>query len=103
DSVYLHTRSRDQMPERVWPILVRQVEQALRHWHEPDRGIWEVRGEPKHFTSSKMMCWVAADRGARLARLREDHEKADRWQQAADEIHADVCEHGVDSRGVFTQ
>jgi GH15 family glucan-1,4-alpha-glucosidase len=101
DSVYLHTKSRDQMPERVWPILVTQVEQALEHWRQPDRGIWEVRGEPKHFTSSKMFCWVAADRGARLARLREDVEKAERWQAAADEIHADILEHGVDDRGVF--
>jgi len=103
DSVYLHTKSRDQMPERVWPILVKQVERALEHWREPDRGIWEIRGEPQHFTSSKMMCWVAADRGARLARLREDDEKAQRWQEAADEIHADVCAHGLDERGVFTQ
>ena len=51
--------------------------QAIRHWREPDRGIWEVRGEPKHFTSSKIMCWVACDRGARLARLREDEETRD--------------------------
>jgi GH15 family glucan-1,4-alpha-glucosidase len=49
------------------------------------------------------MCWVACDRGARLARLREDFERAERWQLAADEIHADVCEHGVDARGVFCQ
>ena len=73
DSVYLHTRSRDELPERVWPILKRQVEAApSRNWREPDRGIWEVRGEPKHFTSSKVMCWVALDRGARLAELREE-------------------------------
>jgi len=103
DSVYLHTRSRDHLDERIWPILVRQVEAALEHWREPDRGIWEVRGEPKHFTSSKVMCWVAADRGARLARLREDRERAERWQAAADEIHADICAHGIDDRGVFTQ
>jgi alpha,alpha-trehalase len=103
DSVYLHTKSRDHLDERIWPLLVKQVEAALRHWREPDRGIWEVRGEPRHFTSSKLMCWVAADRGARLARLREDHEYARRWQQAADEIHADICANGVDKRGVFTQ
>jgi len=103
DSVYLHTRSRDHLDERIWPILVRQVEAALEHWREPDRGIWEVRGEPKHFTSSKVMCWVAADRGARLARLREDRERAERWQAAANEIHADICAHGIDDRGVFTQ
>jgi GH15 family glucan-1,4-alpha-glucosidase len=49
------------------------------------------------------MCWVAADRGARLARVREEFELADRWQGAANEIYEDVCEHGVDDRGVFTQ
>jgi GH15 family glucan-1,4-alpha-glucosidase len=103
DSIYLHTRSRDQLPDRLWPIIKRQVETALKRWREPDRGIWEVRGDPKHFTSSKMMCWVAADRGARLARLRDDEATAARWQAAAEEIHADICEHGVDSRGVFVQ
>ncbi|MFL5884369.1 MAG: glycoside hydrolase family 15 protein [Thermoleophilaceae bacterium] len=103
DSVYLHTKSRDALPERVWPMLETQVEAALAHWREPDRGIWEVRGEPKHFVSSKVMCWVAADRGARLARLRDDLDRADAWELAAQEIHHDVCENGVDSRGVFTQ
>jgi GH15 family glucan-1,4-alpha-glucosidase len=103
DSVYLHTRNRDHLDERVWPILSRQVEAALSHWREPDRGIWEVRGEPQHFTSSKVMCWVAADRGARLARIRDESEAAARWQAAADEIHADICAHGLDKRGVFTQ
>jgi GH15 family glucan-1,4-alpha-glucosidase len=62
-----------------------------------------VRGEPQHFTSSKLMCWVAADRGARLARLREDEATARRWQAAAEEIHADLCANGVDERGVFVQ
>jgi GH15 family glucan-1,4-alpha-glucosidase len=103
DSFYLHTKSRDGLPDRFWPILSKQVEQAIAHWREPDRGIWEVRGEPKHFTSSKIMCWVACDRGARLARLREDEEAAKRWQGVADEIHADVLENGLDERGVFIQ
>jgi GH15 family glucan-1,4-alpha-glucosidase len=102
DSVYLHAR-REHLDERIWPILVRQVEAALEHWREPDRGIWEIRGKPRHFTSSKVMCWVAADRGAKLARLREEDALADRWQTAADEIHADVCAHALDKRGVFTQ
>ncbi|HWN22803.1 MAG TPA: glycoside hydrolase family 15 protein [Gaiellaceae bacterium] len=51
DSFYLHTKSRDQLPERIWPILVTQVEAALEHWREPDQSIWEMRGEPQHFTS----------------------------------------------------
>jgi alpha,alpha-trehalase len=103
DSIYLHTKTRDQLPERLWPIIKRQVEAALEHWREPDRGIWEVRGEPQHFTSSKLMCWVAADRGARLAALRDDVKMAQRWQAAADEIHVDICEHALDERGVFVQ
>jgi GH15 family glucan-1,4-alpha-glucosidase len=105
DSVFLHTHSRDSLDERVWPILKRQVEKAIEHWREPDRGIWEVRGEPRHFTSSKMFCWVACDRGSRLAELREDKdwELARRWREAADEIHADICEHALDERGVFVQ
>ena len=78
DSVYLHTKSRDRLDDRVWPVLRRQVENAIAHWRLPDSGIWEVRGEPKHFTSSKVMCWVALDRGARLARLREEWELAAR-------------------------
>jgi alpha,alpha-trehalase len=103
DSIYLHTRSRDQLPDRLWPIIKRQVERALERWREPDRGIWEVRGDPKHFTSSKLMCWVAADRGARLARIRNDERMATKWEAAAAEIHADICAHGVDERGVFVQ
>jgi GH15 family glucan-1,4-alpha-glucosidase len=103
DSIYLHTRSRDGLAESTWEILCRQVDNAIAAWREPDRGIWEVRGEPRHFVSSKVMCWVACDRGARLARLREAWERAERWQNAADEIRDDVLAHGVDDRGVFVQ
>ncbi len=103
DSVYLHTRSRDGLAESTWRIVRRQVDEAIAHWREPDQGIWEMRGEPRHFTSSKVMCWVACDRGARLARLRQDSERVAQWQLAADEIHADVCANALDARGVFTQ
>src|SRR4029077_11446393 len=103
DSIYLHTKSRDRLDDRVWKMARQQVERALERGREPDRGIWEVRGEPKHFTSSKMMCWVAADRGARLATLREDKDLARTWRKAADETHADICANGVDDRGVFCQ
>jgi GH15 family glucan-1,4-alpha-glucosidase len=84
-------------------MLERLVGAAIDNWKKPDRGIWEVRGDPKHFTSSKLMCWVALDRGARLARLRDDFESAERWQQIAREIHDDICANAVDDRGVFTQ
>ena len=103
DSFYLHTKSRDHLPERIWPILKKQVQDAIDHWEEPDQGLWEVRGEPKHFTSSKLMCWVALDRGARLAEIREEKELAEEWQKVADEIRDDICENAVDDRGVFCQ
>ena len=103
DSVYLHTKTRDGLDERIWAILVHQVESALASWREPDQGIWEVRGEPQHFTSSKLMCWVAVDRGARLASLKGEDELAKMWEERAEEIKDDICTHGVDERGVFTQ
>ena len=103
DSVYLHARSRAQLPESLWPVLKRQVDYAAQHWEEPDRGIWEVRGEPQHFVSSKLMCWVALDRGAKLARMYDEPEYAAKWQTLADQIHAEICTTGVDERGVFVQ
>ncbi|QAY68989.1 glycoside hydrolase family 15 protein [Xylanimonas protaetiae] len=103
DSVWVHAKSRDQLPESVWPILKHQVEEAARHWHEPDRGIWEVRGDPQHFTSSKLFCWVALDRGARLARLYDAPDVAAQWQEVADEVREDILARGVDERGVFVQ
>jgi GH15 family glucan-1,4-alpha-glucosidase len=65
--------------------------------------MWEVRGREQHFTSSKMMCWVAADRGSRLATLRGEHDLAAEWRARADEIHEDICANALDERAVFTQ
>ena len=103
DSVYLHAQAADHLDNRIWPILDKQVSEALKHWREPDAGIWEVRGELKHFTSSKIMCWVAVDRGARLARLSGEHGKAAEWELAAAEIKEDILSKGVDDRGVLVQ
>ncbi len=103
DSVYLHAKKRDHIPERLWPVLIDQVHAAERVWREPDQGIWEARGEPKHYISSKLMCWVAMDRGARLAERREEHELAEGWQAVAEEIRAELLQRGVDERGVFRQ
>src|SRR3954454_6972816 len=103
DSIYLHTKRRNHMPHDLWPLVVAQVENAAGIWHEPDQGIWEARGEPKHYVSSKLMCWVAMDRGARLAEIYGDPELAARWQGIADEIHAEILEKGVSERGVFQQ
>jgi GH15 family glucan-1,4-alpha-glucosidase len=103
DSVYLHAKSREQISAALWPVLKSQVEEAIKHWREPDRGIWEVRGEPQHFTSSKIMCWVALDRGAKLAELHGWTNEIGKWCAIAEEIKADILANGVDSRGVLTQ
>jgi GH15 family glucan-1,4-alpha-glucosidase len=103
DSVYLHSKARDHIPERLWPVLCDQVECAARVWKEPDQGIWEGRGEPHHYVSSKLMCWVAMDRGARLAERRGDRELCARWQSIAEEIRDEILDRGVDARGVFRQ
>jgi alpha,alpha-trehalose-phosphate synthase [UDP-forming] len=103
DCVFQHTKSRDSLSERAWRLVVQAVETALASWRKPDRSIWESRGVPSHHTFSKVMCWVAADRGARLAALRGEVERATSWWEAAAEIHADACEHGVRDDGVFTQ
>jgi GH15 family glucan-1,4-alpha-glucosidase len=103
DSVYLHSKKRDHIPERLWPVLADQVQCAAAVWKEPDQGIWEARGEPCHYVSSKLMCWVAMDRGARLGERRGHVENAEHWQALADEIREDILEKGVDKRGVFRQ
>ena len=87
----------------VWEGVASFVEAALKHWHDPDQGIWEIRGDPKHFTASKVLCWVAAARGADLARERGDDVRAKRWQAGADEIKAEILDKGVSGRGVFRQ
>ncbi len=96
-------REASQIVTPVWEGLAGFVETALDRWREPDQGIWEIRGDPRHFTASKVMCWVAAARGADLARRRGDDERARRWQAGADEIKAEVLDKGVSGRGVFRQ
>jgi alpha,alpha-trehalase len=105
DSIAIHARHgfTQQMPQVTWELIAGFVDDAGEQWSQPDRGIWEVRGEPKHFTASKALCWVALDRGRKLAEDRGDTERAERWGKIADEIHAEVCEQGVDERGVFVQ
>ncbi|MGD0385534.1 MAG: glycoside hydrolase family 15 protein [Solirubrobacteraceae bacterium] len=103
DSVYLHTKRHDHIQDRLWPVLCDQVASAWRVWRRPDQGIWEARGAPRHYVSSKLMCWVALDRGARLAELRGEPELANRWQSGAETIREDILKRGVDDRGVFVQ
>ena len=101
DSVYLHSKLHRHLDERVWPLLTQLAGAASDHWRDPDRGIWEVRGELQHFVSSKIMCWVALDRAAKLADAIGRDAQADKWRAVAEEIREDVLTHGVDERGVL--
>jgi len=95
DSILLHTRHSERLPRRLWPIVQSQAECATGVWREPDQGIWEARGKPQHYVSSKLMCWVALDRAAKLAELRGDPERQAGWRATADEIRKDILEHGT--------
>ena len=99
---HLH-RGAEQIIDPVWEGLAGFIEDAIKHAGDADQGIWEIRGEPQHFTQSAVMCWLAADRGADLARERGDTERAARWQQAADALKADILDKGVDEKGRFRQ
>lgn len=103
DSILLHTRRNQRLPRRLWPIVESQAECATRVWRDPDQGIWEARGKPQHYVSSKLMCWVAMDRASALAEIRGDPKLAATWRATADEIRADVLAHGVSDRGVLRQ
>ena len=103
DSILLHTRRSERLPRRLWPIVRAQAECASRVWREPDQGIWEARGKPQHYVSSKLMCWVALDRAGKLAEIRGDPELSATWHATADEIRSDILEHGVSDRGVLCQ
>jgi alpha,alpha-trehalase len=103
DSILLHTRRSERLPRGLWPLVQSQAECATAVWREPDQGIWEARGKPQHYVSSKLMCWVALDRAAKLAAIRGDAELEATWAATAEEIKADILEHGVDGRGVLRQ
>ena len=103
DSFLLHTRRSQRMPRRLWPLIQAQAECASGVWREPDQGIWEARGKPQHYVSSKLMCWVALDRAAKLAHLRGAGDLSEKWGAIADEIRADIEKLGVSDRGVLRQ
>jgi GH15 family glucan-1,4-alpha-glucosidase len=102
DSILLHTRRSQRLPRRLWPIVQAQADCATAVWRNPDQGIWEARGAPQHYVSSKLMCWVALDRAAKVAAIRGVPESEKTWRATADEIKADILEHGVKG-GVLRQ
>jgi GH15 family glucan-1,4-alpha-glucosidase len=90
--------------ERAWAIQRELLESLGSLWREPDFGIWEIRGEPQHFTHSKIMCWVAFDRAIKDAEHYGFECPFDHWRVSRDEIHAEVCRRGYDAeRNCFVQ
>ncbi|MFZ5778743.1 MAG: glycoside hydrolase family 15 protein [Pseudomonadota bacterium] len=90
--------------EDAWNLMQAFLSHLTTIWREPDRGIWESRGAPRHFTFSKIMAWVAFDRGAKFAREFGLKGPVERWSAVAREIHDDVCRKGFDEEmGSFVQ
>jgi len=87
-----------------WAFLRAILEHLEQVWSRPDEGIWEVRGEPQHFTYSKIMAWVALDRGIRAIETDKVEGPIERWREVRKRIHAEVCARGFDQqRGTFVQ
>ncbi len=94
----------DALEGSIWRTLSMLVEYVVDHWREKDAGLWEVRGGPRHFTHSKIMCWVAVQRGIRLAEEFDLPADLDRWQAAKKEIRSEILKRGYsENTGAFTQ
>jgi GH15 family glucan-1,4-alpha-glucosidase len=88
----------------TWSLARLLLDVLEKRWREPDEGIWEVRGPRRHFTHSKVFCWVAFDRAVAMVEQAGYDGPVDRWRSIRDEIHAEVCDRGYDEhRGSFTQ
>ncbi len=103
DSILLHTTKSGRLARRLWPVVLAQAKCATAVWEQPDQGIWEARGKPQQYVSSKLMCWVALDRASKLAAIRGDSELQAEWAATAEAIRADILAKGVDARGVLRQ
>ena len=103
--VFYQARRRGLPPDdSAWALCVHLLRNLEVRWHEPDEGIWEVRGPRRHFTHSKVMAWVAFDRGLRLIDELGRDGPVDRWRAVRDEIHAEVLDRGYDEElGSFVQ
>ena len=95
DSILLHTNRSQRLPRRLWPVVQAQAECATKVWKKPDQGIWEARGKPQHYVSSKLMCWVAMDRASQLAEIRGDSDLQAEWGATAEKIRKDILKNGV--------
>ena len=87
-----------------WSLQRVLVEHLAERWQQPDHGIWEIRGEQRHFTHSRVLVWVAFDRAVRAVEEDGLEGPVERWRQVRDDVRAEILERGVDrERGTFTQ
>jgi GH15 family glucan-1,4-alpha-glucosidase len=104
DALHQGRRSGLKRADPSWALQVRLIEFVEAHWTEPDEGIWEVRGGPKHFTHSKLMAWVAVDRALKAVEEFGLPGPADRWRALRDDIRTEIMTNGYDEkRQTFTQ
>jgi len=104
DSLYLYNKHVMPIGYDVWVRLQRGLDWLCDNWQQPDEGIWEVRGGRRHFVYSKLMCWVAMDRGIRLANKRSFPADRDRWQRVRDQIYEEIMSKGwSQKRQAFVQ
>lgn len=90
--------------ERTWALQCALLDHLEAVWKQPDAGIWEVRGEPRQFTYTKVMAWVAFDRAVRNVEAYGHEGPVERWRVIRDDIHKNVCENGFDQEmGTFVQ
>ena len=104
DSVYLYNKYVTPISYELWMHLRRIVNWVADNWHRKDNGIWEVRAGQQHFVYSKLMCWVALDRGLRLADKRSFPADRVRWLKCRDEIYEEILTQGwSEKRQAFVQ
>jgi GH15 family glucan-1,4-alpha-glucosidase len=104
DALFLARQAGLPADRDAWTLQVALMDHLESAWSEPDNGLWEVRGDRQHFTHSKVMAWVAADRMARSVRTQDLPGPVLRWEQLRDQIHRDVITHAFDAeRNTFTQ
>ena len=103
DTVWVYRRHGGEIDDGFWDFLGRVAGAVIEQWREPDQGIWEIRGEPRHFTYSKVMAWVALDRVVRIAEFDGREGALDEWRAERDELRELIEREGVDGGGAFVQ
>ena len=104
DVLLQSVRAGGRIDPNSWSLARLLLDALEQRWHEPDEGIWEVRGPRRHFTHSKVFCWVAFDRAVAIVEMIGAEGPVERWRAIRDEIHDTVCEQGYDEqRGAFMQ